>query len=452
MGRKLFGTDGIRGKANVYPITPEVALNVGKAVAKVFSDWKVNGRHKIIIGKDTRLSGYMIESALTSGICSMGVDVYLVGPMPTPAIAHLAKSFNADAGIVISASHNEAIDNGIKIFSSDGLKLPDDVEKKIEELVLSSHIKSDYIQGDKIGKAYRINEAQGRYIEFAKNSIKSMSLKGLKMVLDCANGAAYKVAPKIFSELGAEVIVIGDHPDGLNINLNCGALHPENMIEKVKENKADLGIALDGDADRVVMVDEKGEFVDGDHILAICALDMKERGKLKKDTVVATVMSNIGFIKSMKESGIDVLKTPVGDRYVMEEMKKGGYSLGGEQSGHIMFADYVTTGDGIITALQILRVMKKSGKKLSELSSCITSYPQVLINVEVKEKKNFDKMIGVKKTIEEVNKELGDNGRILVRYSGTENIARIMIEGEDDKKIRHMADKIAGEIKKEIGI
>ena len=449
MTRKIFGTDGIRGKANLYPMTPEVALSVGKAVAKIFGNGN-NSRHKIVIGKDTRLSGYMIETALASGICSMGVDVYLVGPIPTPAIAHLTKSFNADAGIIISASHNPATDNGIKIFSQDGYKLPDEVEEKIENLVLSG-IKSDHIEPENIGKAYRIDEAQGRYIEFAKTTIKNESLKGIKIVLDCANGAAYKVAPKIFSELGAEVIVIGDKPNGLNINLDCGALHPEKMIKKIEEEKADLGIALDGDADRVVMVDEKGEFFDGDHILAMCALDMKKEGKLKKDTVVSTVMSNLGFETSMKKAGIKVIKTAVGDRYVMEELKKG-YSLGGEQSGHIMFTDHVTTGDGIISALQVLRLMKLSRKKLSELADCMQTYPQILVNIPVKEKRDFDKMPKVKQAIEEVNKKLGDRGRTLIRYSGTENLARIMIEGESKKEIEALAEKIAGEIRKEIGV
>ncbi|MBI2136522.1 phosphoglucosamine mutase [Candidatus Woesearchaeota archaeon] len=450
--KKIFGTDGIRGKANTYPMTPEMALRVGKAAAIVFRDQNKKEKHKVVIGKDTRLSGYIFETALTAGLCSMGVDVYLVGPMPTPAVAQLTKSLNADAGIMISASHNPATDNGIKLFARDGYKLPDSVEHEMEKLLLSEHIASDHIQGDLIGKAFRINDARGRYIEYAKSTIKSMSLKGLKIVVDCANGAAYQVAQVIFSELGAEVIALNMQPDGLNINLNCGAMHPEIVATEVKKQKADIGIALDGDADRVIFVDENGNEVDGDHILAIGAIDLKQKKKLVKETVVSTVMANLGFEETLAKQGIKVVKTQVGDRYVMDVLQKEGYSLGGEQSGHIIFSDYSTTGDGIITALQILRIMKQQGKKLSELASCMKSYPQILVNVKVNEKKEFDKMSKVKSSIKDAEKELGKNGRVLVRYSGTENLARIMIEGKSQKQIEKLADKISNEIRKEIGV
>ena len=448
---KLFGTDGIRGIANVYPITPEMVLRLGKAIAHYFRNKKGNGKTKIVIGKDTRLSGYMLESALTSGICSMGADVLLVGPMPTPAIAHLTQSLNADAGIVLSASHNPASDNGIKIFSRDGFKLADEAEKEIEKLVLSEEIKSDNVRGDMIGKAFRIDDARGRYIAFAKSTIKSNSLEGLKIVLDCANGAGYALASVIFRELGADVFAFNDKPDGLNINFQCGALFPEIIQKKVKEKKADIGIALDGDADRAIVCDEKGKLVDGDFILAICGNYLKEKGKLKQDTIVATVMSNVGFGMAMKDRHINVIKTKVGDRHVVEEMRKGKYNLGGEQSGHIVFLDYSTTGDGIITGLQLMNIMKKTGKKLSELAGIMKQFPQILLNLEVKEKKELEKMQNVMNKINEVEKKLGGQGRVLVRYSGTQNICRVMVEGQDEKEIEKMASDIINEIKKEIG-
>jgi len=448
---KLFGTDGIRGAANTYPMTPEVVLNVGKSVAHVFKKKCGKEKSKFVIGKDTRLSGYMLENALSSGIASVGADILLVGPMPTPAIAHLTKSLNADAGIVLSASHNPAEDNGIKIFSEDGYKLPDIVENEIEKYVLSEEVKTEHVKGDLIGKAYRIEDAKGRYIEFVKASVKSMSLKGLKIVLDCANGAAYNTAPHIFSELGAEVIVLNDKPDGLNINLDCGALHPEKMMEVVKKEKADIGIALDGDADRVIVCDEKGRSVDGDHIIAICAIEMKESGTLKKNHVVVTIMANKGFDIAMEKKNIKVVKTKVGDRYVVDEMRKKGYVLGGEQSGHILFSDYTTTGDGIISALQLLRVMKERGEKLSKLAGCMKSLPQVLVNVAVKEKKSINKL-KVNKDIKIAELQLGKKGRVLVRYSGTQNLCRIMIEGENKREIQKMANDIAKDMKKEIGV
>jgi phosphoglucosamine mutase len=451
MKRKIFGTDGIRGKANVYPMTPEMALRVGKAAAIVFRDKDKKSRHKIVIGKDTRLSGYMFENALTAGICSMGVDVYLVGPMPTPALARLTKSMNADAGIMISASHNPAVDNGLKLFSRTGYKLPDEIEMEMEKLLLTEDVKSDHIQGKLIGKAFRVGESKGRYIEFAKSTIKSMSLKGLKIVVDCANGAAYQVAPIVFEELGAEVVVLNNEPNGLNINQDCGALYPHKLAEVVKKEKADIGIALDGDADRVIFVDGNGEEVDGDHIITIAAIDLKEKGKLAKNTVVSTVMANIGFDEALTKHDIKVVKTKVGDRYVMDELEKEGYSLGGEQSGHIIFTEYSTTGDGIITALQILKIMGEQKKSLRKLAECMQSYPQVLVNVKVKEKKDFKSMTEVSSVVEEVEKEMGNSGRVLVRYSGTELLARVMVEGKSKKEIEKYADKIAKKIKKEIG-
>ncbi|MDV5120861.1 MAG: phosphoglucosamine mutase [Candidatus Scalindua sp.] len=447
---KLFGTDGIRGVANIFPMTPEMVLSIGKATAHVFKEKCGKKKPKFVIGKDTRLSGYMIENALASGIVSVGADVLLVGPMPTPAIAHLTKALNADAGIVLSASHNPAEDNGIKIFSENGHKLSDNVEDEIEKYVLSGKIKTEHIKGDLIGKAHRVDDAKERYIEFAKASVESMSMKGLRAILDCANGAAYNTAPHILSELGAEVVVLNDRPDGLNINLDCGALHPEKMMEVVKEENAHIGIALDGDADRVIVCDENGKSVDGDHIIAICAINMKEKGTLKKNSVVVTIMTNKGFDIAMAKERIKVVKTKVGDRYVVDEMRKKGYVLGGEQSGHIIFSNYTTTGDGMISALQLLRIMKERGKKLSKLAECMTSLPQVLVNVDVKEKKDISKL-KVNKNIKDAESKLGEKGRVLVRYSGTQNLCRIMIEGENKREIQKIADDIAKTMKKELG-
>ena len=447
---KLFGTDGIRGVANIFPMTPEMVLSIGKATAHVFKEKCGKEKPKFVIGKDTRLSGYMIENALASGIVSVGADVLLVGPMPTPAIAYLTKSLNADAGIVLSASHNPAEDNGIKIFSENGHKLSDNVEDEIEKYVLSGKIKTEHIKGDLIGKAHRVDDAKERYIEFAKASVESMSMKGLRVILDCANGAAYNTAPHILSELGAEVVVLNDRPDGLNINLDCGALHPEKMMEIVKKEKAHIGIALDGDADRVIVCDEKGRSVDGDHIIAICAINMKEKGALRKNSVVVTIMANKGFDIAMAKERIKVVKTKVGDRYVVDEMRKKGYVLGGEQSGHIIFSNYTTTGDGMISALQLLRIMKERREKLSKLAECMTSLPQVLVNVDVKEKKDISKL-KVNKNIKDAESKLGEKGRVLVRYSGTQNLCRIMIEGENKREIQKIANDIEKTMKKELG-
>jgi phosphoglucosamine mutase len=379
--RKLFGTDGIRGVANVDPMTGELAMQLGRAIAYLFKGMK--GKHRIVVGKDTRLSGYMLETALASGICSMGVDVMLVGPLPTPGIAFITTSMRANAGVVISASHNPYYDNGIKIFSQNGFKLPDEMETRIEELILSNHLSSLRPTASEVGKAHRIDDAIGRYVAFLKNTFpKDLTLEGLRLVLDCANGAAYRVAPTVLEELGAEVIPTGVDPNGENINENCGSLHPEVISRLVLEKEADIGMALDGDGDRIVFVDGKGKQVDGDYILAICALQMLSEKKLKNGTLVTTVMSNIGLDQTMENAGGKVIRTQVGDRYVVEEMVRGDYNLGGEQSGHTIFLDYNTTCDGILTALQILAIMKRKERTLDELAKVMKPLPQVLYNVK----------------------------------------------------------------------
>jgi phosphoglucosamine mutase len=442
---KLFGTDGIRGKANHPPITGEIAFEVGRAAAHVLK--KKHGRDMILIGKDTRLSGYMLESALTSGICSMGVDVILVGPMPTPGIAFVTRSLRVDAGIVISASHNPYDDNGIKFFSSDGFKLPDSIEQEIEKVVFSKKLKDIRPDGTGIGKAYRVDDAAGRYIEYVKSTFpKGKTLEGIKIVVDCANGSAYKITPYVLSELGAEVIAINNKPDGMNINAGCGSTHTEGLQRSVLENKADIGIAHDGDADRTILCDENGQIVDGDKIMAICALSMKREKRLNKNTVVATVMSNIGFENFLNRSGIKVIRTQVGDRYVVEEMLKRRCNLGGEQSGHIVFLDHNTTGDGAITALQILSIMCKTGKRLSELASPIPIYPQILVNVRVPKHGDLKGFPEVVNTIKKAEKRL-NGGRILVRPSGTEPKIRIMVEGDDMAEIKTIAYEIAEVVK-----
>jgi len=444
-GRKLFGTDGIRGKANHYPMTGEIAFEVGRAAAYVLG--RNNGRNRILIGKDTRLSGYLLESALTSGICSMGMNVMLVGPMPTPGIAFVTRSLRVDAGVVISASHNPFDDNGIKFFSADGFKLPDRTESAIEKAMFSSELENIRPEGGGIGKAFRVDDASGRYIEYVKSTFpKGRTLEGMKVVIDCSNGSAYKITPYVLNELGADVISINDHPDGLNINANCGTTHPESMQKAVLEYKADIGIAHDGDADRTLICDEKGELIDGDKIIAICALYMKKNGTLKNNTVVTTVMSNIGFELYMKSSGIKMLRTQVGDRYVVEQMLKHGCNLGGEQSGHIIFLDHNTTGDGPITALQVLATLCTTGKSLSKLASYIPIYPQVLINVPVRKSKNIAAYPTVKSAIRKAEKKL-KNGRILVRPSGTEPKVRVMIEGDHMEDITTMANELADVIR-----
>ena len=440
--RKLFGTDGIRGVANVHPMTTEIAMQLGRAVAHIFKNKK--GRHRILIGKDTRVSGYMLETALASGICSMGVDVLLVGPMPTPGIAFLTTDMRADAGIVISASHNPFQDNGMKIFCRDGFKLPDEKEEEIERLIFSKEIDSLRPTASEVGKAFRIDDAAGRYIVFLKKTFhRDLTLDGYKIVLDCAHGAAYKIAPHVFTELGAEVYPLGIEPDGININLACGALYPEKLSQKVKEKGADIGIALDGDADRVIFVDERGTEVDGDHIMAMCAVDLLRENQLKKNTVVATVMSNIGLELALKKEGINLVRSKVGDRYILEEMRHHGYNFGGEQSGHIIFFDLNTTGDGILSALQVLAAMKKSNKTLSQLSAVMEKFPQVIENVEVTHKKDIETVPEIRKAIAGAEEMLLGKGRILVRYSGTESLCRVMVEGQDEDEIQGIAHNIA---------
>ncbi|MBE9502927.1 MAG: phosphoglucosamine mutase [Proteobacteria bacterium] len=448
--KKLFGTDGVRGVANIEPMTSETAMKLGRAAAYVFKNGK--GRHRIVIGKDTRLSGYMIETALATGICSMGADVLLVGPLPTPGISFITSSMRADAGVVISASHNPYQDNGIKFFSRDGYKLPDELEMKMEELIFSGSLNELRPTANEVGRAFRMEDARGRYIVFLKNSFpQGMNLEGLRIVLDCGNGAAYKVATSVLEELGAEVIPIGVSPDGTNINEDCGSLYPEVMCNKVKEMRADLGIALDGDADRVIFADEQGNVIDGDVIMAVCAIDMIKKNTLKKKTLVATVMSNIGLDVALKEAGGKVVRADVGDRYVVEEMRRGGYNMGGEQSGHIVFLDYNTTGDGTLAALQVLKIMKERNKSLSELAKVMKSFPQTLVNVRVKKKIETDDIPGFSVAVKDIKSSLGDKGRLLVRYSGTEPVLRLMIEGQDKLSIEEMVQKLSELVKKEIG-
>jgi phosphoglucosamine mutase len=447
---RLFGTDGIRGVANIEPMTSETALRVGRALAYVFRDRP--GRHKILIGKDTRLSGYMLETALASGVCSMGVDVLLVGPIPTPGIAFLTRNLRADAGVVISASHNPFQDNGIKVFSRDGFKLPDEIEDEIESLIVDKKIDHLRPTATAIGKAFRVDDAEGRYNVFVKaNFPRQLTLDGMKVVVDCANGAAYKVAPDVLRELGADVSAIGVDPNGENINLNCGALHPQLLQRLVLEHKAQFGVALDGDADRAVLVDETGELVDGDAIMAIAAEEMMRNGALRHNTVVGTVMSNLGLEVALKRMGGRFVRTAVGDRYVVEEMLRGGYNLGGEQSGHIVFLDANTTGDGTVSFLSMLSVMVQRQRPLSELRKIVQRYPQVLINVKVRERRDLASVEPVAKTMRQVTEELGERGRLLVRYSGTEPLVRVMVEGEDHSAVKEYGEAVAEAVRRHLG-
>lgn len=448
--KRLFGTDGVRGVANVHPMTTELAMQLGRAAAYIFKDGQ--WRHRIVIGKDTRLSGYMLESALVAGICSMGVDVLQVGPLPTPGIAYITSSMRADAGVVISASHNPFQDNGIKFFFKDGFKLPDEMELKIEALLESGKIDSLRPIATEVGKAYRIDDAAGRYVVSLKSTFpKDLDLSGMKIVLDCANGAAYKIAPAVLEELGAEVITTGVTPNGTNINAGCGSLHPEVMCELVKKHQADLGIALDGDADRVIFCDEFGHVVDGDQIMAICAIEMLKQKRLKKNTLVATVMSNMGLDIAMRQAGGKVIKTAVGDRYVVEEMRRGGYNLGGEQSGHMIFLDYNTTGDGMLSALQLLAVIRRKEKSLSELAEVMIPLPQVLVNVRVAEKRDIMTIPDAARLVNAIEGRLNGDGRLLIRYSGTEPLLRIMLEGQDKYQITTWAKELADVVEKTIG-
>ena len=449
--RHLFGTDGIRGVANRDPMTAEMALRLGQAVAQRFRHADRPGR--IVIGKDTRLSGYMLESAMQAGIVSAGADVMLVGPLPTPGIAFITWSMRADAGVVISASHNPYQDNGIKIFAADGFKLPDEVEADIERRMEAIGAGNDSARAapDAIGKAVRIDDAVGRYVQFLKQTFpKEHTLDGIKVVVDCSNGAAYQVAPQVFQELGAEVIELNVWPDGRNINDGCGALHPEAMAAEVRQQGADLGVALDGDADRLILADEKGIIVDGDQVMAILGTRMLERRQLPEQTVVATVMSNLGLERALSAKGGKLLRTAVGDRYVVEAMRERGLSLGGEQSGHIIFLDHATTGDGMVAALRVLSVMVAEQKPLSELALAMTRFPQVLLNFAVLKKRPFEEMPAVQKVIAAVEKDLGADGRVVVRYSGTESKARVMIEGTDEAGIRAQADEIASTLQREL--
>ncbi|MEE4243530.1 MAG: phosphoglucosamine mutase [Desulfopila sp.] len=445
--QKLFGTDGIRGVANVFPMTTEIAMQVGRAIAFIVKE--EGQRNRIVIGKDTRLSCYMLENSLAAGICSMGVDVLLVGPMPTPGIAFITTSMRADAGVVISASHNPFQDNGIKIFSKDGFKLPDETEAHIEDLIFSNKMAALCPYASEIGKASRIDDAKGRYIVFLKNTFpKTYELDDFHIVLDCAHGATYKVAPYVFEELGAKVTSLGVDPNGVNINDGCGALHPELMAQKVKELGADIGLALDGDGDRLIVCDEKGTIVDGDHIMAICAKDLLKRRKLKKKTLAATVMSNMGLEAAMERMGGAMIRTPVGDRYVVERMRREGYSFGGEQSGHLVFLDHITTGDGTLAALQLLSIMNKTQKPLSELATIMESFPQVLKNVRTEKKIDISTIPGFTDTVASLEKKLGKTGRILVRPSGTEPVIRVMVEGRDETQINEIADELCAMVQK----
>ncbi len=453
--RRLFGTDGVRGVANVHPMTAEMALGLGRALAFLVRSGP--HRHRIVIGKDTRLSGYMLETAIASGICSMGVDVELCGPLPTPGIAFITQSMRADAGVVISASHNPYQDNGIKFFTRDGFKLPDESELEIERLVLGAPGGAEAFHALRptaraIGKARRIGDAVGRYVVFLKSLFpRELTLDDLTVVVDCAHGAAYKVAPAVFEELGARVVALNVKPDGKNINDGCGAVHPESMARAVQKHGAQLGLALDGDADRVIVADEKGRIVDGDAIMAVVARALLAGGRLNRKAVVATVMSSVGLERSLAEAGGRVVRTAVGDRYVVEEMRRSGYNFGGEQSGHLIFLDHVTTGDGVCAALNLLSVMLRERKPLSELARCFEPVPQAQLNVAVREKKPLETLPGVIRAMVSVEQALGGEGRVLVRYSGTENKARVLVEGPDARRIREHAETIAEELRKALG-
>jgi len=455
--KKIFGTDGVRGIANIEPVTAETALKLGRAAAHVFknleSQPRGHGRHRIVIGKDTRLSGYMIENALSSGILSMGVDVLFIGPLPTPGVAYVTRSLRADAGIVITASHNPYADNGIKFFRADGYKLDDKIEAAVEDLVFSGRIENIRPTAERVGKAVRIDDALGRYIEFAKASFpRGMTLENLRVVVDCAHGAAYKSTPCVLRELGADVVVFGNQPDGKNINQDCGSMHPRHFCDRVREFRADVGIAHDGDADRVLLCDERGELVDGDDILAIAGLDLLAQGALAEKTLVATVMSNSGLETAITAAGGRLLRTEVGDKQVIDEMLRGGFNFGGEQSGHLIFRDHSTTGDGLVAALQILRIMRASGQPLSHLAKCWTRFPQLVTNIRVREKKPFDLLDGLNALVAEAEAEAkAQGGRLLLRYSGTEPKARLLMEARDQLLLEKWSQRIADAIKHQIG-
>ena len=447
---KLFGTDGIRGKANIYPMVGDLAYKLGKALVYALNGAK-NKKKKIIIGKDTRLSCYMLESALTSGVVSMGADAYLVGPMPTPAIAFLVRSMRADAGIVISASHNPFDDNGIKIFSGEGLKLSFDVEESIEDYIFSTVLDKKGELGKNIGRAYRIRDTLGRYIVFAKDTLPyTMNLEGLRIVLDCANGATYKVAPMIFEELGADVIAINREPNGTNINEKCGSTYPATILSASELYRADVGIAFDGDGDRVFMVDEKYKLIDGDMILSILSKDMKEKGTLMNNTVVGTVMTNYGLERFLQNIGVKLERVDVGDKNIVKKMIEGGFNIGGEQSGHIVLSDFNTTGDGIITALAVLSIMKQAGIPLSQLHKDYKKMPEKTVNIAVKEKVPLEKINEIQEAIEKSKKIINGKGRLVVRYSGTEPLLRITGEADDMSKIDKCLSTIEKAVKRNL--
>ena len=439
----------MRGVANVAPMDSETILRLGRAAAHVFR--RSEGRHRVLIGKDTRVSGYMLETALESGLASMGMDVLLVGPLPTPGIAFMTRSMRADAGVVISASHNSYEDNGIKFFGADGFKLADETENEIERLMTPGHLDELRARPDLIGKAFRIEDAIGRYTVYLKSCIEREStLDGLKLVVDTAHGAAYKVAPLVFSELGATLITVGDRPNGRNINEGCGSLHPEVMAKLVREHGADGGIAFDGDADRVILCDENGETLDGDLVLAILAEDFQRSGRLRGDAVVGTVMSNYGLEVALRKLGISLVRSDVGDRYVLAEMRAHGLNLGGEQSGHMISLDHNTTGDGLLTALLVLSIVVRTKRKLSSFQPMLTRYPQILINVPVREKIPFTELSAVQTALKQAETKLAETGRVLLRYSGTEKKARVMVECSDDALCRGVAEQLAGVVRQEL--
>ena len=451
--RRLFGTDGIRGRANIHPMTGEVMFELGRALALAFQlSPREPGERRVLIGKDTRRSGYMLEDALAAGLCSMGVHVLHVGPMPTPGLAFLTADMRCDAGAMISASHNAFEDNGVKFFSRDGFKLPDAIESKIESLMYSEELAACRPVGAEVGRAHRIEDAAGRYIVFLKKTFpKELALDGLRIAIDCAHGAAYKVAPTVLEELGAEVIPLGAAPNGTNINEECGALHPEVVAESVVRYRADLGIALDGDADRVILADERGEIVDGDGVIGMCALQMLRDGTLARDTVVGTVMTNLGLELALKRAGIQLLRTEVGDRYVVKAMLREKLNLGGEPSGHIVFLDHNTTGDGMLTALQVLALLRRRERPLSELVDVFERVPQVLRMVRVREKTPLEELPEFQAMLKRIERDLKGRGRIHVRYSGTEPVARVMLEGEDQSRIDELADEVCAQLQATIG-
>ncbi len=445
--KKLFGTDGIRGIANREPITAEVIFHIGRAGAYLFKD-EVDP--KILIGRDTRISGDMLESALIAGICSMGVNVLRAGIIPTPVVAYLARAYHANCGIVISASHNPFDHNGVKYIRGDGFKFSDSEEEEIERIYFENHSKDEWPTKNNIGRVKELPEATDRYIDYIKNTLPpKFTLKGYKIVLDCANGASFIIAPRVFKELGAEIITINDKPSGTNINYNCGSVHPASLRKEVLRQKADLGFSYDGDADRVIAVDEKGNIVDGDQMMAICALNLIKKAQLPNKTVVTTLMSNIGFDRAIKKAGGKVIRTNIGDRYVLEMMKKVKTVLGGEQSGHIIFSQYSTTGDGLLTSLQLMKVLREEEKPLSNLASVMEKYPQIILNYEVKDNERFFKNVCIKKFIKEIEEELDGKGRIFVRASGTEPLIRILLEGEDKNKLEKISQDLREVIEKE---